>query len=166
MLVPALLGYHRYVITSGSMSGTFDRGAIIYDDAVAVSELRVGDVITYTPPPDSGKTGRVTHRIVWVGRNAGGERAFQTKGDANPTADPWKFALPERPQARVAFHVPYLGYAFAALSERKVRMLVIALPALLVALSVLAGMWREAGRARSAAGAGHGVGCEPEQAAA
>jgi signal peptidase len=145
MLAPALLGYERYVITSGSMTGSFDRGSIIYDESVPVSELEVGDAITYTPPPESGKTGRLTHRIVSIGHNSRGERVFRTKGDANHSADPWKFVLRQPRQARVAFHAPYLGYAFVALSDRTTRMMVIGLPALLVALGVLIGLWREAG---------------------
>ena len=54
MLIPAALGYHRYVITGDSMSGSIDRGSIAFDDEVPVSELREGDVITYDPPQSSG----------------------------------------------------------------------------------------------------------------
>jgi signal peptidase len=70
---------------------------------------------------------------------------FRTKGDANPVKDPWTFTLQNRTQARAAFHLPYAGFALAALAERKLRMLLIGIPALLVALSVLARLWREAG---------------------
>ncbi|MDX6669067.1 MAG: hypothetical protein QOK04_2447 [Solirubrobacteraceae bacterium] len=150
MLIPALLGYQRYVITGGSMSGTIDRGSLAYDKQVPTAQLKVGDAITYTPPPAAGPAGRVTHRIAWIGHNRSGSRVFQTKGDANRSADPWKFTLNNGSQARVAFHVPYLGYAFAALGIRWIRMLVIGLPALLIALVVLTGVWREAGEARLA----------------
>ena len=64
---------------------------------------------------------------------------------SNAKADPWTFELHRRTQARVAFHVPYVGYVLSALSIRWVRMLAIGLPALLIALSLLAGLWREAG---------------------
>ena len=53
----------------------------------------------------------------------------------------------------MAFHLPYLGYGLAVLSEKQVRMLVIGLPALLIALSALAGLWRDStpeGRPQSA----------------
>ena len=56
-------------------------------------------------------------------------------------------------QARVSFHLPYLGYGLAILSEKRVRMLVIGLPALLIAMSALAGLWRDSapeGRPQSA----------------
>ena len=89
--------------------------------------------------------GLLTHRIVWAGRGPDGERAFRTKGDANTRPDPWRFELPGRAQARVAFSVPLLGWPLAALAERWLRMLLIGLPALLVAVSTLARMWRQAG---------------------
>src|SRR5215218_9285194 len=91
MLLPAAFGYQRYVITSGSMTGTYDRGSIVFDDVVPVSDLRVGDAITYTPPPGSGPTGRITHRIVWIGSDQFGRPALRTQGDANESADPWTF---------------------------------------------------------------------------
>lgn len=142
MLVPPLAGYERYVVTGDSMGGTIGRGSIVYARAVPVEELRVGDVITYTPP--AGAHGKVTHRIVWTGRGASGARAFRTKGDANASADPWRFELTGPTQARVVAHVPWAGYAVAALSVRWVRMLVIGVPAALVAVALLAGAWREA----------------------
>ena len=40
VLVPALLGYQRYVITSGSMTGTYDRGSLVFDKVVPTSSLR------------------------------------------------------------------------------------------------------------------------------
>ena len=145
MLLPPLAGYERYVITGDSMSGTIGRGAIVYAKPVLVEELRVGDVITYDPPHGAGPQGKVTHRIVWACRGADGARAFRTKGDANRTADPWRFELRRSTQARVDAHIPYAGYALAALGIRWVRMLVIGVPAALVAIGVLAGAWREAG---------------------
>jgi signal peptidase I len=50
VLVPALIGWQRYAIVSGSMTGTYDKGSLVLDEVVPVSRLRVGDVITYMPP--------------------------------------------------------------------------------------------------------------------
>jgi signal peptidase len=144
VLVPALLGYQRYVITSGSMTGTYDRGSLVYDRVVPTASLKVGDVITYDPPAGAGPAGLITHRIVSIQPQPNGTRVFRTKGDANPVKDPWTFSLANRTQARAAFHLPYAGFALAALAERKLRMLIIGIPALLVALSVLARLWRDA----------------------
>jgi hypothetical protein len=43
----------------------------------------------------------------------------------------------------VAFQLPYVGFLIAELGDRKHRMIVIGLPALLIALSALAGLWRD-----------------------
>jgi signal peptidase I len=145
MLLPAVFGYHRYVITSGSMTGTYDRGSIVFDKAVPVSDLEVGDVITYTPPASSGVDGLITHRIVSISDHGADGVSYRTKGDANPDPDPWRFQLDQPTQAKAAFSVPYLGYGIAALSMLPVRMLIIGLPALLIALALIARLWREAG---------------------
>jgi signal peptidase len=147
MLLPGLLGYQRYVITSGSMTGTYDRGSIVFDDVVAVSDLRVGDAITYTPPPGSGPSGRITHRIVWIGSDQFGRSALRTQGDANESADPWTFTLDGPTQARVAFHVPYVGYVLSALAIRQARMLLIGLPALLIAVAIVLSFRRDVRKA-------------------
>lgn len=138
-LAPALAGYERYVITGDSMGGAIERGSVAYARAVPVDELRVGDVITYTPPAGGGK---VTHRIVWTGRGASGARAFRTRGDANTSADPWRFELRATTQARVVGHIPYAGYVLAALSIRWVRVLVIGVPAALIAAAAIGGAFR------------------------
>lgn len=145
LLIPAALGFQRYVIVSGSMTGTYDKGSIVFDKEVPVSELEVGDVITYEPPPGASSQKFVTHRIFRIQGDAQGERVFRTKGDANESADPWTFTLNRPGQARVAFSVPYVGYLLAALSIPTVRMLAIGIPAVAVALLILAGIWREAG---------------------
>jgi signal peptidase I len=152
VLVPAFLGFQRYVITSGSMTGTYDRGSLVYDDVVPTASLKVGDVITYAPPAGSGPAGLVTHRIHSIQVQPDGRRVYRTKGDFNPAPDPWTFTLQNRTQAKVAFHLPYVGFALAALADRTLRMIIIGIPALLVALSVLAGLWRDAGEAASAEG--------------
>jgi signal peptidase len=139
VLVPAVLGFQRYVITSGSMTGTYDRGSLVFDRVVPTTSLRAGDVITFRPP---GQAGLVTHRIVSL-RTVRGQRVLRTKGDANVVPDAWgRFALRAPEQARVAFHLPYVGFALAALSDRRLRMALIGGPAALIALVTLAGLWR------------------------
>ena len=146
MVVLPLAGYHRYVITGGSMGETIGRGAVIWAKAVPVAELRTGDVITYRPPPGAGPTGLVTHRISSI-RNEGGRRVFRTKGDGNAAADPWTFQLDEPTQARVAFHIPYLGRALALAPALPARTIVVGLLALLIVISTFAKLWRDAGEA-------------------
>ena len=141
MVVPALFGIQRYVIVSGSMTGSYDRGSVVFDQVVPTASLKVGDVITYRPPAGAGPDHLVTHRISAISA----DRVFRTKGDANAVADPWTFTLPDATQARVRAGIPYVGFAIAALSDRRVRMLVIGLPAALIAFTSLAGLWRDTG---------------------
>jgi signal peptidase len=143
LLVPTALGLHHYVILTGSMTGTFDRGTIIFDRAVPTAGLRVGDVITYSPPPGQTAHSQVTHRIHRLTHGRDGLRIYQTKGDANLVQDPWKFQLPQPTQDKVVFAVPYAGYGLGVLSDRHYRMFLVGIPALLVALSVMRGLWRD-----------------------
>jgi signal peptidase len=145
LALSVLMGWQRYVITSGSMTGTYDRGSLVLDEVVPVAELAKGDVITYRPPAGAGPDGLVTHRIVEIARGDDGARVFRTKGDANASADPWTFTLPQAEQARVKTGVPYAGFAVAALGRKDLRMLFVGVPAALIALMSLAGLWREAG---------------------
>jgi len=139
LVLPLALHLQRYVITSGSMTGTIDKGTLIYSRLVPVKDLRVGDIITYAPP---GYRTLVTHRIVQITPEAGGQLVFRTKGDANPVADPWRFTLDKPTQAVYWFQIPYVGYLIAALSLRWARLLFIAIPAILVAAALLRSIWR------------------------
>ena len=62
-----------------------------------MKSLKVGDVITYRPPPKSGPEGLVTHRIRSIGRDPKTKApVFRTKGDANAVADPGPSRCPTR----------------------------------------------------------------------
>jgi signal peptidase len=138
LAVPTFLGFERYSIVSGSMTGTFNQGSVIFDKPKPVSELRVGDVITYVPPAATGVTHLVSHRISSIKlADDGVTRVFRTKGDANPGADPWTFALTGQTQNVMRFSVPYVGYALIALANPHFRMLIIGLPALFIAFMSL-----------------------------
>lgn len=95
-IAPSFAGYDRYVLTGGSMTGTYDKGSIVFEKAVPAADLEVGDVITYLPPPDSGVTTLVTHRIVAIGKDDKGQQVLRTQGDANPTPTPGASRSPSR----------------------------------------------------------------------
>lgn len=136
-ILPGLLGYERYVITGGSMSGAIERGSIVFEKPVPVEDLAVGDVITYLPPPDSGVSTLVTHRITEMVPGKDGGTVFSTQGDANPDPDPWTFSLTSGTQPVVQHAVPYAGYVFVALADPQVRKVVIGVPAAVIALLAL-----------------------------
>ena len=116
VLLPIGLGLQRYVVTGHSMAGdgpgAIGRGTVVFERSVPVSDLRPGDVITYRPPPSADVDGLVTHRIVDIG-----PQGIRTQGDARPEPDPWLLD-PDGPVVpRVAFTLPYVGYAYLALAD-------------------------------------------------
>ena len=154
MILPSLLGFHRYVITSGSMEPAIPTGSVVYDKDFPVADLEVGDVITFVPPPEYDIETPVTHRIVEISaapedqkEKAAAGRLFRTKGDANEARDPWLMVLDQPTQDRVEHHVPYMGYVYQWLNKRWVQLLAIGLPALAIAVVIARALWREAGYA-------------------
>jgi signal peptidase len=152
MLLPGLLGLQRYVIVSGSMEPTIPKGSVVYDEVVPVSELEIGDVITFVPPPEFQIGDPVTHRIVEIGvapanSDRPGERTFRTKGDANDSVDAWTLVFDNPRQTRTVYHIPYVGYIYMALDHRWVQLLVVGVPALVIVIVLAVTLWRLAGEA-------------------
>ena len=145
IVIPAVLGFHRYVIDGGSMEPAIPYGSMAYAREVPVEELVVGDVITFQPPPEFPVEQPVTHRIVEIEETPSG-RTFRTQGDANAAPDPWTMTLDSPTQPRVEFHLAYVGYIYIALSIWWVRFLLITVPAVAVAVWIVVVLWREAGR--------------------
>lgn len=135
-LVPGLVGFERYVITGGSMSGSFERGSLVFEREVPVSDLKVGDIITYRPPADSGIHELVTHRIDSIEPTKQGP-LFRTRGDANASADNWNFMLEAPTQARLDIAVPHAGWVLIALADKDLRMIIIGVPAAMIAIRSL-----------------------------
>lgn len=106
VLLPAVLGLDRYVVTDSSMDGSLGRGSVVLAREVPPTDLRVGDVISFRPPGQSSDH-RVTRRIVSI--HDGG---VTTRGDAIGHTDPWTLPLTERPYARIWVSVPWIGYPF------------------------------------------------------
>jgi signal peptidase len=114
------------------MSGSYDRGSVVFEEVVPVNDLEVGDVITYLPPAESGIDHLVTHRIVSIE-----DGDLRTKGDAVAQVDPWTFRLESVSQPRVAYSVPYVGWVLIGLQDPSVRVALIGVLCGLVALIVL-----------------------------
>jgi signal peptidase I len=107
VLLPAVLGLQRYVVTDSSMDGSLGRGSVVLAREVPAEDLQVGDVITFRPPAD-GSDQRVTRRVVAIR-----DGVATTRGDDTRSKDPW--ALPVTSPStypRVWLAVPYLGYPF------------------------------------------------------
>ena len=110
LLIPPALGYETHVVHDHAMTGTHSRGSLVFDEHVSQRQLAVGDVVTFVPPGADPADGTVTRRIVAID-----DAAFQTRGDAAATVDPWRVPLVDAELERVAFSLPWAGYPVIAL---------------------------------------------------
>lgn len=127
-LVPTMFGLQRYVVTSDSVSAGVERGAVVFERRVPVSDLRVGDVITYTSPTSEAGDDLVTHRIAVIE----GSR-LQTRSDTGGGLDPWLVPVDQPTMSRVVLAIPYVGYPFIAPIGPSVWLGVLLVPGALLA---------------------------------
>lgn len=143
---PRFLPYQALVVRSGSMTPTIPTGSLALYHKVEASQLKVGDVIVFREP-DTTST-MITHRIYEIRTDAQG-KYFVTKGDANRVPDDWR--VPAVGTGWEEFwHVPVVGYILWGLETGWTRLLMIAVPALILAALAISDFWRER-RARPAA---------------
>jgi signal peptidase I len=91
-------GYRMYSVLTQSMvpqkggpPGGFHKGDMIIIKQVKPEDIKVNDIVTFNPRYNDEKAMvYLTHRVVKVLHEMGGVEGlyFQTKGDANPSADP------------------------------------------------------------------------------
>jgi len=100
------LGYSKDEIDSWSISGGFLRGDALIVKGSPTDELKVGDVIIYDI---QGQSTPIVHRIVDMDGNE-----IITKGDHNPSYDPWK---PKKIHGEAVLVVPFLGWPKLLLTQ-------------------------------------------------
>jgi hypothetical protein len=127
VLLPAVLGLDRFVVTDSGMEGSFGRGSVVLAREVPPTDLRVGDVISFRPP--DGSEDRVTRRIIAI--QAG---VATTASDTTGTPDAWRLELTDSTYDRVDLGVPWIGYPFVV-DGGWVLMAVVAAGALALALT-------------------------------
>jgi signal peptidase len=136
--LPYAFGFKSFTVMSGSMEPAIGTGAVVVERPIAPREARVGDVVTFKDP--EGGERLITHRVTSV-RVSGDTASFVTKGDANNAVERWN--VPAGGSiGRVAYDVPKVGYLMAYAGGRHGRLLLIVLPALLLAAFELARIWR------------------------
>lgn len=97
-------GWKALDVLTGSMKPTIQPGDLVLIHRVHMTEIRPGDIITYTNPADPRQT--ITHRVQSK-PVIGGVQMIVTKGDANATADrPFPAG---RVVGKVVGHVPMIG---------------------------------------------------------
>lgn len=132
-LGPKVLPYQALVVRSGSMEPTIPTGSVVFYEKRAAAKVKVGDVIVFAKPGQPNE--KVTHRVYQIGSAPTG-RYFVTKGDANGTPDDWR--VPAAGTGWIAsFHVPYVGYLLADLQSSLGKVLLLLIPAILLAIITL-----------------------------
>jgi signal peptidase len=96
-------------ILSGSMRPTFGPGWMIITKPIPVSQVRPGEILLFKPP---GSSASFAHRVIQV-EGSPNHPIIQTKGDANPVADPWRAQLKGTSAYQVVAEVPKVGWLFA-----------------------------------------------------
>jgi signal peptidase I len=128
---PAVLGLDALVVRSGSMAPAIGAGDLAIVKPTRPTELVPGDVITYRAQerPDV----LVTHRLVSVDRDAQDQLRFTTRGDANNAVD--QVVVDQSAVlGRVIFDVPKAGYVMDFARRTEGKIILIGVPALLLAL--------------------------------
>ena len=128
-LVP-LTGRTTLIVGGPSMTPALQVGTLLVEDPVAPDGLAVGDVVSIRSGPQQAI---FTHRITRLIERDGAPW-IETKGDANPSADP--SILPASAViGRVVLAVPLAGYLVALGSQPSGIVLIIALGLLLMTLA-------------------------------
>ena len=101
-LLPVLIGWRPYLITSGSMRPDVPAGSVVLADRDGTLSVAVGDVVVVHDPARPGHL--LAHRVAAVRADG----ALVTKGDANAVRD--AHAVPPlRVVGRLRAVVPLLG---------------------------------------------------------
>lgn len=136
--LPLAVGGRSMVVRSGSMTPAIRTGDVIVVAPISPIEARVGDIVTFQDPGGSGRL--LVHRVRAIVRGRG-DLSFTTQGDANTTQEHWQVPR-EGTIGTVAYRVPKLGFAVGWIGSPAGRIGLIVVPSLLLAFSMLAGIWR------------------------
>jgi signal peptidase len=139
---PVLVGMRSFAVLSGSMEPVLSTGDIVVEKPVRATDVRVGDVVTYNDPDERGR--RITHRVRSV-HLSGSHARFVTKGDANDSVERWQMDSGGT-VGRVVYRVPLVGYGIARLNGPAAKLVLVIVPALVLALLELIRIWRPPGR--------------------
>jgi signal peptidase len=134
---PHLFNYQALVVRSGSMSPNIPTGSVVFYRPIQASEVKVGDVIVFNRPGDASE--RITHRVYAIQSGSNG-KYFITKGDANGDPDPWHVPAVGTGWKAV-WHVPVVGYVLFDIQSTYGRLLLLLIPAALLALITLWEIW-------------------------
>lgn len=125
-LLPKLLGYSLYIISSGSMEPKYKIGSIIYVKEVEEKNIKEGDIITF-----NSENTIITHRVKSIENNI-----YYTQGDANNIGDggiDYKMIIGKASN----YSIPYLGYISLELQTIKGKISILILVAVCISILII-----------------------------
>lgn len=144
------LGMARFVpVLSNSMAPDMPVGSMAIALPVAREAVQEGDVVIFTAP--LGPDRRVIHRVinVVVGEEADtivdyspNKLYMETKGDNNPSADPWIVTISDDQLWRQSSVVQYLGWPAIWLNNPQTRFVALGAAGLALVVWALVVVWR------------------------
>lgn len=97
------------VVNGHSMEPTYHTGDLVL--SIRQPGYSAGDIVSYSVPAGQpGAGGRVIHRVFSLDASSGAT-TYTTKGDNNPSVDPWHFGTSEV-LGKAIFMVPGIGAVF------------------------------------------------------
>ncbi len=124
--------YNAYVVLTGSMVPEIMPKDVVITKKREAKDLEVGDIITFLSSDPRLSNIIVTHRIkAKYFDSTTNKYTFQTKGDANNTAD---FTLAEDTNiiGEVIFKIPKLGYVQSVLATKGGLIIIVLIPCLAI----------------------------------
>jgi signal peptidase I len=126
-----MTGHQALVVAGPSMGTAVPIGAAAILDTVPSSSLAVGDVVSLRSGPERAI---FTHRVIRLAERDG-TLWLETKGDANPTADP-SLTSSDAVLGRVGVVIPYAGYLLTLYSAPSGIVFVVSLGMVLLLLGI------------------------------
>lgn len=112
-VLPPAFGLSRHTITDDSMSGTIERGSVVFAKSRPVSDLEIGDIIIYRHPSADDIVTRRIHDI--------GSGLIFTRRDSTGEIDPWTLSFDQMTQEQAVVDIPFAGYVYDAVSRPVTR---------------------------------------------
>jgi len=136
--LPTLAGWRAHTVLSGSMSPAVHTGDLVMTEQISPSQARAGDIVTFPDPNRNGKI--IMHRVQRIGVTPRIAHVV-TKGDANTAVERWDVPAADH-IGRLVYRVPKAGFLAIRLSQRIALILLLVLPAGLLAVLEIVRIWR------------------------
>jgi len=136
--LPRVAGGQSMAVLSDSMSPAVRTGDEVMVRPIDAASLKPGEIAVFDDPDGSGRL--LQHRVQWVSAEADRVRVI-TKGDANTAPERWSVPI-GNDVGRVVARVPKAGFLFGRMDSPWFFLILVAIPSLLLAGSLLVSIWR------------------------